>query len=355
MKKYFVILVLLMFIVNTFAITEFDKHISNAKVYYDTGEFDKVINELTQALNIVKKNNQKGMIEAYKYLAFSYVAYGNVDKAKSYFVEILKINPKFDLDRDLTSPKILAVFDQARIEYKKMIKEQKKKEAKVNAKASTSEQNEYYVPVKKKKKEKVVKKAKKVKKKKNYNFGNPTGLMGYSEKKGKKNTKTKVKKEKRKSELAKNTNLSKKSYIQPKVTPRPNNGKYYKEPTKFNAMWKSFILPGWGQLYKGQKAKGWVFIGSTAVLDIIYVLNTISVKNAYNDYEKYKIYNADYETEYWNTYNKVYGRYQLFVLIHLLFWTYNMTDATFLGWKKVNMSMDVTKKGTFMLTFKTKF
>ncbi|MCD6579280.1 hypothetical protein J7L48_07370 [bacterium] len=396
MKKFLLVLTLLFFASSVFALSNFDKHISNAKIYYDTGEFDQVINELKEALNIVKKNNQKGMVEAYKYLAFSYVAYGSVDKAKNYFIEILKIDDSFALDRDMTSPKILTVFDQARVELKKIQKEEKKKEALAKAKtnANTKSQNSYYVPQKKEekkivkepakvevKKEKVVKE--KTKKSTSYDFGyskspkkekkvkpekkekpKPPKVkkekkstsydFGYGTKK-KKEKLEKKKSEKGKSDLVKTTNPVKNTYIPPKKLSPPPHGRNYRQTTKFNAAWRSFLIPGWGQLYKGQKAKGYIFISTTLLLDLFYVLNTSAVNSTYDDYEAYKGYNADYETEYWDYYDKAYNKYQLFGLIHLLFWTYNMTDASFFGWKKINMSMDVNKKGTFMLTLKKEF
>jgi hypothetical protein len=36
-------------------------------------------------------------------------------------------------------------------------------------------------------------------------------------------------------------------------------------PTKFSLVWRSAILPSWGQFYKGESAKGYFIAGGTAV------------------------------------------------------------------------------------------
>jgi len=60
---------------------------------------------------------------AEKWIAFSLVAQGNPAMALDHFNVILTLNPQFELDPVLTSPKILAVFDEARSrmnEHKKL-------------------------------------------------------------------------------------------------------------------------------------------------------------------------------------------------------------------------------------------
>ncbi len=120
MKRNLSILIILFVAVIAFPISEFEKYISNAKIYYENGEFDKVISELKEAVQIAEKDNQKGMVEALQYLAFSYVAYDDYDKAELLFKDIFKIDPEFSLDRDTTSPKILGVYDKAKIGYLQM-------------------------------------------------------------------------------------------------------------------------------------------------------------------------------------------------------------------------------------------
>ena len=120
MKRSLSILIILFVAVIAFPISEFEKYISNAKIYYENGEFDKVISELKEAVEIAEKDNQKGMVEALQYLAFSYVAYDDYEKAELLFTDIFRIEPDFAMDRDTTSPKILGVYDKAKISYLQM-------------------------------------------------------------------------------------------------------------------------------------------------------------------------------------------------------------------------------------------
>ncbi|MGA7160886.1 MAG: hypothetical protein WBZ48_07780 [Bacteroidota bacterium] len=51
---------------------------------------------------------------AEKWIAFSLVAQGKTSLAQDHFAVLLRINPQFELDPILTSPKILAVFDETK-------------------------------------------------------------------------------------------------------------------------------------------------------------------------------------------------------------------------------------------------
>jgi hypothetical protein len=51
---------------------------------------------------------------AEKWIAFSLIAEGKPLLAKDHFVALLRINPQFELDPVLTSPKILAVFNETK-------------------------------------------------------------------------------------------------------------------------------------------------------------------------------------------------------------------------------------------------
>ncbi len=92
------------------------KMLEQSKTYYNTGEYEKAIAELERALNVLYKLKQNDRVEAYKYLGFSYVAFGDVVKAKESFKRALSINPALKLDAATVSPKIIQVFEQARAE-----------------------------------------------------------------------------------------------------------------------------------------------------------------------------------------------------------------------------------------------
>ena len=54
------------------------------------------------------------IIVAEKWIAFSLVAQGKLSLASDHFAALLKLNPQFELDPILTSPKILAVFNETK-------------------------------------------------------------------------------------------------------------------------------------------------------------------------------------------------------------------------------------------------
>jgi len=54
------------------------------------------------------------VIAAEKWIAFSLVAQGKLSLASDHFAALLKLDPQYELDPILTSPKILAVFDETK-------------------------------------------------------------------------------------------------------------------------------------------------------------------------------------------------------------------------------------------------
>ncbi|MGB9720485.1 MAG: tetratricopeptide repeat protein [bacterium] len=92
------------------------KLLESAKFYYNNGEYESAIKQLENALQYLKQLNQNEQVEAYKYLAFSYVAFGDKDKAKEQFKKALRLDPKLELDPATVSPKIIKVFEEAKAE-----------------------------------------------------------------------------------------------------------------------------------------------------------------------------------------------------------------------------------------------
>ncbi len=56
-------------------------------------------------------------VQAERIIAFSLVAQGKTELAREHFETILAVSPSFDLDPVLTSPKILAVFREAKLHF----------------------------------------------------------------------------------------------------------------------------------------------------------------------------------------------------------------------------------------------
>ncbi len=90
--------------------------LNKAKDYYYTGEYESAIRELENALRYLKQLKHADQVEAYKYLAFSYVAFGDHTTAKTQFKKALALDPGMELDAATVSPKIIKVFEEAKAE-----------------------------------------------------------------------------------------------------------------------------------------------------------------------------------------------------------------------------------------------
>ncbi|UCD20160.1 MAG: tetratricopeptide repeat protein [candidate division WOR-3 bacterium] len=90
--------------------------LNRAKEFYYTGEYESAIKELENALLYLKQLTQPDQVEAYKYLAFSYVAFGDRVRAKEQFKKALALDPTLELDPTTVSPKIIKVFEEAKAE-----------------------------------------------------------------------------------------------------------------------------------------------------------------------------------------------------------------------------------------------
>jgi hypothetical protein len=66
---------------------------------------------------------------------------------------------------------------------------------------------------------------------------------------------------------------------------RPSVERFSPEKLRFNASWRSLVLPGWGQYYKGQKARGAV-VTSLQILSLAtLVILQAEVNRRHNAYE----------------------------------------------------------------------
>ncbi len=92
------------------------KLLEKAKLYYNSGEYENAIAQLESALMYLKQLSKNEQVEAYKYLAFSYVAFGDKEKAKEQFKKAIALEPKLELDPATVSPKIIKVFEEAKAE-----------------------------------------------------------------------------------------------------------------------------------------------------------------------------------------------------------------------------------------------
>lgn len=61
--------------------------------------------------------NDSARVQTEKWIAFSMIAQGRSSAAKERFISLLRIDETFDLDPVLTSPKILSVFNDAKVRF----------------------------------------------------------------------------------------------------------------------------------------------------------------------------------------------------------------------------------------------
>ncbi len=54
---------------------------------------------------------------------------------------------------------------------------------------------------------------------------------------------------------------------------------------KIGALWRSTIMPGWGQRFLGRKKSGWVWLGSELAIGSLAIISYSMYKNAYNEFE----------------------------------------------------------------------
>ncbi len=83
---------------------------------YNNGQY------ISAELEARRLQEQQGLsdsvrVQTEKWIAFSLIAQGKSSSAKDRFVSLLKIDETFELDPVLTSPKILSVFNDAKVKY----------------------------------------------------------------------------------------------------------------------------------------------------------------------------------------------------------------------------------------------
>jgi len=103
---------------NTFAQTPVvDSLYAAAHSAYEEGRFENAELSALRGLREGVGLDGLDLIKFHAILGFVYVARDQNSDAQREFVQILSVNPAYDLDPVLTSPKILDVFQQARADY----------------------------------------------------------------------------------------------------------------------------------------------------------------------------------------------------------------------------------------------
>ncbi len=93
-----------------------DSTLIAAEKLYNAGSYESA--ELTARHAVEQADLSDSVrITAERIIAFSLVAQGEPSLAREHFISILKLNPSFQLDPILTSPKILTVFNETKLRY----------------------------------------------------------------------------------------------------------------------------------------------------------------------------------------------------------------------------------------------
>lgn len=103
------------------------KMFNEIKKLYQSFEYQAVVNLSNELLKNADSLDAKEIEEIYVMKAVSHYALAEESAARISFINILKLNEKAQLDSDKVSPKILALFNEAREEYFQSITNTKEK------------------------------------------------------------------------------------------------------------------------------------------------------------------------------------------------------------------------------------
>jgi hypothetical protein len=99
----------------------------------------------------------------------------------------------------------------------------------------------------------------------------------------------------------------------------------YSEPSKISPIWRSVVLPSWGQFYKGHNNKGYVIAISEAVLlPAGFILNNLKITNESDARNSRTQVLRDYYNEQANTYSNL--SLGCFIAASAIY-VYNVVDA----------------------------
>jgi len=102
----------------------FATSINDIIIFYETGEYEKVVSEGEKMLKDFKDQMSKDdLINLQTYIAFSYIAIGDTINGQNYFENILTLDNNYALNEEFVSPKIVQVFLKAKERINFLIKE----------------------------------------------------------------------------------------------------------------------------------------------------------------------------------------------------------------------------------------
>jgi len=89
---------------------------------YKESDFTKAIDELNKGLSILEKSiNQlkarNDLINAHLHLGLAYIGVNDTAKAKEQFKDIIRLDPKYSMDPNAYSRKVVSIFNETKAEY----------------------------------------------------------------------------------------------------------------------------------------------------------------------------------------------------------------------------------------------
>ena len=133
-----------------------------------------------------------------------------------------------------------------------------------------------------------------------------------------------------------------------RITLRQTLGK----TTFWGAASRSLLLPGWGQLYRGHKKRGYGFMGAAAVLAAAWLVTDISYRSAYNTYRGTRLNdlqlgqriagtNSDVFTQNFERAQSRAGRANLALGLLAAVWLSSVLDHLVVGPAQVSLSVPI--------------
>ncbi len=92
--------------------------LQEAKILYDNLQYREALNKLKTAVRM-RGNKRSTIVDIYKVMGVIYIALGKKKHAHRAFQLLLKVNPNYEMNPLLTSPKILSFFNSVKNEQRK--------------------------------------------------------------------------------------------------------------------------------------------------------------------------------------------------------------------------------------------
>ena len=122
-----IIFSIFIFLVTISYCTETDTTVSEIQKKYESGDVAGAEFLALKALNARHNFQPTELAEIHKYLALCYIARGERLNAVDEFVKMFELNPQFRFRRQVTSPKVMTIFEEALREFQNILETNRNK------------------------------------------------------------------------------------------------------------------------------------------------------------------------------------------------------------------------------------